>query len=164
MYWNLNINRTLLYCGFFWNEYLYKRYTSTLATGIKVQNKTDALLPNKRIYFFRNPHRYNGVTMYNKYHGLLSITAAHNWQRLTTLKMVRNHFPMNHTDDPLADGLQPRFTTVHHDLQPTFTVYNLHPRFTTYIHGLQPTSTVYNLDCKTNKAKLSNNSKNATKH
>ena len=31
--------------------------------------------------------------------------------------MVRDHFPMNHTDDPLADGLQPRFTTVHHDLQ-----------------------------------------------
>ena len=78
--------------------------------------------------------------------------------------MVRNHFPMNHTDDQLADGLQPRFTTVHHDLQPTSRVYNLHPRFTTYIHGLQPTSTVYNLDCKTNKAKLSNNSKNATKH
>ena len=117
-----------------WNEkpskvrisiYWYSYYTGTLATGIKVQNKTDALLPNKRIYFFRSPHRYNGVTMYNKYHGLLSITAAHNWQRLTTLKMVRNHFPMNHTDDPLADGLQPRFTTVHHDLQSTSTVYNL---------------------------------------
>ena len=71
--------------------------------------------------------------MYNKYHGLLSITAAHNWQWLTTLKMVCNHFPMNHTDDPLADGLQPQFTTVHHDLQST--------------------STVYNLDCKTKQSK-----------
>ena len=79
-------------------------YTGTLATGIEVQNKTDALLPNKCIYFFRSTHRYKGVTMYNKYQGLLSITAAHNWQLLRTLKMVRNHFPMNHTDDPLADG------------------------------------------------------------
>ena len=60
--------------------------------------------------------------------------------------MVRDHFPMNHTDDPLADGLQPRFTTVHHDLQP----------FTT----------VYNLDCKTKQSKTKQqiNSKNATKH
>ena len=60
--------------------------------------------------------------------------------------MVRDHFPTSHTDDPvtIADGLQPRYTTVHHDLKST--------------------STVYNLDCKTKQSKLSNNSKNATKH
>ena len=49
--------------------------------------------------------------------------------------MVRNHFPTSHTNDPVtkADGLQPRFTTVH--------------------HNLQYTSTVYNLDCKTKQSK-----------
>ena len=57
--------------------------------------------------------------------------------------MVRDHFPMNHTDDPLADGLQPRFTTVHHDLQPFTTVYNRSLRFTIWT-------------AKQNKAKLSN--------
>ena len=58
--------------------------------------------------------------------------------------MVRNHFPMNHTDDPISwrftttvYNRSPRFTTYIHGLQPTSTVYNLHPRFTTYIHGLQ---------------------------
>ena len=47
--------------------------------------------------------------------------------------MVHDHFPTSHTDDPvtIADGLQPRFTTVHHDLQ-----YQ-HPRFTTVHYGLQ---------------------------
>ena len=49
--------------------------------------------------------------------------------------MVRNHFPTSHTDDPvtIAEGLQPRFTIVHHDLQYT--------------------STVYSLDCKTKQSK-----------
>ena len=47
--------------------------------------------------------------------------------------MVHDHFPTSHTDDPvtIADGLQPRFTTVHHDLQYP------HPRFTTVHYGLQ---------------------------
>ena len=67
--------------------------------------------------------------------------------------MVRDHFPTSHTDDPvtIADGLQPRYTTYIHGLQPFTTVYNLHPRFTIWT-------------AKQNKAKLSNNSKNATKH
>ena len=47
--------------------------------------------------------------------------------------MVRDHFPINHTDDPVS--ISWRFTT---------TVYNLHPRFTTFHYGLQSTSTVYN--------------------
>ena len=49
--------------------------------------------------------------------------------------MVHDHFPTSHTDDPvtIADGLQPRFTT--------------------NIHGLQPFTTVYNLDCKTKQSK-----------
>ena len=51
--------------------------TGTLATSIEVQNKTDALLPNKRIlYIFLNPHRYNGIAMYKNDHRLLSITVA----------------------------------------------------------------------------------------
>ena len=87
--------------------------------------------------------------------------------------MVHDHFPTSHTDDPvtIADGLQPRFTTNIHGLQPFTTVYNLHPWFTTVHYGLQSTSMVYNRSlrftiwtAKQNKAKLSNNSKNATNH
>ena len=46
--------------------------------------------------------------------------------------MVHDHFPTSHTDDPvtIADGLQPRYTTVHHDLKSTSTVYNRSLRFT----------------------------------
>ena len=67
--------------------------------------------------------------------------------------MVHDHFPTSHTDDPvtIADGLQPWYTTVHHDLKSTSTVYNRSLRFTIWT-------------AKQNKAKLSNNSKNATKH
>ena len=72
------------------------------------------------------------VTVTTGYSPLLRLTSE-NYQQ--TLKMVRDHFPTSHTDDPvtIADGLQPRYTTVHHDLKST--------------------STVYNLDCKTKQSK-----------
>ena len=59
--------------------------------------------------------------MYNKYHALLSITAAHDkltsWQRLTNAENGSQPFSHESHRGPLADGLQPRFTIVHHDLQ-----------------------------------------------
>ena len=80
-------------------------YTGTLATGIEVRNKTDALLPNKRIlYIFRSPHRYNGITTCNSDYRLQSITAAHIWELLKNTENGSRPFshkshrwPSNHT-------------------------------------------------------------------
>ena len=58
-------------------------YTGTLATGIEVQNKTDTLLPNKRILYSSAVHTGTmGITTCNSDHRLQSITAAHIWELL----------------------------------------------------------------------------------
>ena len=110
-----------------WWIWLLSRYTGTLATGIEVQNKMDALLPNKRIlYIFCSPHRYNGITTCNSDHRLQSITAAHIWELLTNTE--NSSQPFSHKSHRWPSNHSWRFTT---------TVYNHSPRFTIYIHGLQ---------------------------
>ena len=66
--------------------------------------------------------------MCNNDHRLLSITAAHNWQRLTNIE----------------NGSQPFSRESHRWPDNKLMVYN---------HGLQLFTTIYNLDCKTKQSK-----------